>query len=90
MAFLQRVGDHAESALPRAVQQVQGALDSFPVRQVEEGVRHRFRIAALQDVLRWQAERLHFQQVLHPSNIEQTKKNRLNRLNLVNGVILID
>jgi hypothetical protein len=72
---LQGVGQHAEGALPGAVQQVESALHLLPVRQVEEGVGDRFRVATLQHVLRRQDHWLHFQQVLHTQRQNKLKSD---------------
>jgi len=76
---LQGVGQHAEGALPGAVQQVEGTLHLLPVRQVEEGVGDGFRVTPLQHVLRRQNHWLHFQQVLlthrQKNHIEEQKSD---------------
>lgn len=70
VAPLERVRKHPESPLPGAVQKVQGALDVLPVRKVEERVRDGFGVAALQDVLRRQDQRLHLEKILRYVRIE--------------------
>lgn len=47
------------TSLPGAVQQVERALHTLPVLQVEEGVGDGFAVPALQDVLRRQNQTLH-------------------------------
>ena len=41
------------TSFPGVVEKVEGAFDTFPVRQMEEGVRNAFAVSTLQDVFRW-------------------------------------
>lgn len=52
------------TALPGAVQQVEGPLHPFPVLQVEEGVGDGLAVASLQDVFWRKNQTLHLQQIL--------------------------
>jgi len=56
------------TSFPRALEQVDGAVDPFPVPQVEKRVRDRLTVPALQDVLRRKYQRLHLQQILHSTD----------------------
>ena len=70
MPLLKRIWYKPKGALPGALQQVQGPLHSLPMLQVEKGVRQSLAIASLQNVLRWQDEWLHFEQILGHMRIE--------------------
>ena len=70
MALLKRVGQEPECALPGAVQKVQSPVHSLPVREMIERVAERLAVAALQDVLRRQDQRLHLQQIFGHVGIE--------------------
>lgn len=53
VALLQRIRNQPESALPSAVQKVQGSVDSSPMLEMKKSVGDGLGIASLQNVLRW-------------------------------------
>ena len=63
MSLFQRRGNDTERAFPRAMQKVESPVDFLPMRQMEERVTNRLRIAALQNVLRREDQRLHFEKI---------------------------
>merc|ERR1719341_1359488 len=70
VSFLQRIWQQAKSALPCAVQQVQGPINPFPMCEMVEGVADRLTVPPLEDVLGWQDQRLHLQQILRDVRVE--------------------
>ena len=70
VALLQRVRDQPEGAFPGAMEQIERPVDAFPMLKVEKRVGNGLGIAALQNVLRGQNQRLHFQQIFGNVRIE--------------------
>ena len=63
MSLFERRRNDAEGPLPRAVEEIESAVDLFPVRQVEEGVGNGFRVAAFQNVFGREDQGLHLEEI---------------------------